>query len=119
MNYRFFTVLFLLWLSGCSGGITGTGDGGTVTPIDIAPADSNDNLPSVVDSPLSSFVSVPSQILLDLPPTLQAELTASQSGTVDLNSPGTRLREGITLSQLDTIATVSYTHLTLPTIYSV
>ena len=104
MNYRFFTVLFLLWLSGCSGGITGTGDGGTVTPIDIAPADSNDNLPSVVDSPLSSFVSVPSQILLDLPPTLQAELTASQSGTVDLNSPGTRLREGITLSQLDTIA---------------
>ena len=104
MNYRFFTVLFLLWLSGCSGGITGTGDGGSVTPIDIAPADSNDNLPSVVDSPLSSFVSVPSQILLDLPPTLQAELTASQSGTVDLNSPGTRLREGITLSQLDTIA---------------
>ena len=104
MNYRFFTVLFLLWLSGCSGGITGTGDGGPITPTDITTVDSNDILPTVVDSQLPSFVSVPNQILLNLPPTLQAELSASPSGTLDFNSPGTRLREGITLSQLDTIA---------------
>lgn len=109
MNIRFAPIVFLLWLSGCSGGISGTGDGGPVVTIDgsgngnggatTGNSSPEDNLPETADTTASQLASFPQQLFLTLPNTLQ---TASMASTN--NSQGDQLRQAITSSQQDMIA---------------
>ncbi len=107
MNPHFFAIVFLLLLAGCSGGISGTGDGGPVLPVNETgqTAGNTDSQSPVAeaDSLTSGFAPFPNQLLLNLPNTMLADTTASPSGSNTFNSPGTKLREAMAASHLDTI----------------
>lgn len=100
MIIRYLTIVFVLCLVGCSGGISGTGDGGPVietgnttsdaTPDSMSPEGMNLRLPTL-----------PGQLLLPLPPTLQQ---APDSDRANDTSPGRQLRGEITSVLQDTTA---------------
>lgn len=100
MIIRYLTIVFLLCLSGCSGGISGTGDGGPVVdtgnttsdaaPDGMSPEGMNLRLPIL-----------PDQLVLTLPPTLQPAPDSDRAGDT---SPGQQLRREISSALQDTTA---------------
>ena len=103
MIYRFLTIVFFLVLSGCSGGISGTGDGGPIVT-DTNDIESTGDAASTPDSQMPRVALFPEQLLLSVP---ESMLSASTVVTADSNSvmsPGVRLTQGLTASVAETTA---------------
>ena len=102
MIYRFLTIVFFLVLYGCSGGISGTGDGGPIIPNENEIEGTGD-VASSPDSQMPRFAFFPEQLLLSMPRSLLTTPSDVSAEGNAVTSPASRLLEGITASVVDAI----------------